>query len=419
MLARQRMAPGRTPTSIDFLPFDGELGAPLSVGVESSSLDWSADGSQVLAVTPQGAVLLESKSSTPLALFPGTGMQAASLSPTSRFVSTWQRPPRQGASGSVVEGAERNLRVWRVSSAIEVAAEKKAASGETPLAELLSSCLSEIESAALVLAQSHKAFTRDCWPLVQFSPDDGIAFTRMGNGIQLHETATFRGHGRLSIPGVSSFAVSPAGADRSARVLCAFVAEKSGQPAHAAIHDYEEAFERGGKVDGEGKRLAPVAAPALARKSFFRATSARLSWNRQGTAVLVLAASEVDATNQSYYGEQRLYHLGLPSPHAAGSGEGSQVQLGKEGPVHDVQWSPQGNAFAVVAGYMPARTTLHDARGTPKFDLGTGPFSVVRWDPFGAALALAGIGNLPGDLAFYEIKKTLEAKALGRGRAEN
>lgn len=34
----------------------------------------------------------------------------------------------------------------------------------------------------------------------------------------------------------------------------------------------------------------------------------------------------------------------------------------KEGPVHDVQWSPSGQHFMVVAGFMPAKTILFDAR---------------------------------------------------------
>ena len=40
-----------------------------------------------------------------------------------------------------------------------------------------------------------------------------------------------------------------------------------------------------------------------------QATSAKLMWNAGGSAVLALTASEVDATNQSYYGEQKLSFL--------------------------------------------------------------------------------------------------------------
>jgi hypothetical protein len=31
------------------------------------------------------------------------------------------------------------------------------------------------------------------------------------------------------------------------------------------------------------------------------------------------------------------------------------VAMPKDGPVHDVQWSPAGDYFVVVAGFMPAK----------------------------------------------------------------
>lgn len=147
----------------------------------------------------------------------------------------------------------------------------------------------------------------------------------------------------------------------------------------------------------------------LARRSFFRANAARFLWNEPGTAVLALATADVDKTNQSYYGESSLHFLrvdGAPATPAdrgaafaaclraclgpvgakqpsggtcrhregcargrqaptdarggwgsAGSVEGA-VPLSKEGPVHDVQWSPTGKEFYAVYGFMPAKATL-------------------------------------------------------------
>ena len=53
----------------------------------------------------------------------------------------------------------------------------------------------------------------------------------------------------------------------------------------------------------------------------------------------------------------------------------------QEGPVHDVQWTRAGDYFAVVAGFMPARTTLFSASCKAVFDLGSGPHNLVRWSP--------------------------------------
>ena len=37
----------------------------------------------------------------------------------------------------------------------------------------------------------------------------------------------------------------------------------------------------------------------------------------------------------------------------------------KEGPVHDSVWAPDGSAFAVVAGFMPAQTLIFDSKCVP------------------------------------------------------
>ena len=40
-----------------------------------------------------------------------------------------------------------------------------------------------------------------------------------------------------------------------------------------------------------------------------QATYAKLTWNAPGTGLLALTATDTDATNQSYYGEQKLSFL--------------------------------------------------------------------------------------------------------------
>ena len=110
----------------------------------------------------------------------------------------------------------------------------------------------------------------------------------------------------------------------------------------------------------------------VARKSFFRSSTVQLSWNQGSTGLLVVVQSDVDKTNQSYYGESKLNYLTTD-----GSYEGlvplrmfhllslyfngrrlivrfnlilHYTFAGKEGPVHDVQWSYSGLEFAVVYG---------------------------------------------------------------------
>jgi uncharacterized protein with WD repeat len=77
-----------------------------------------------------------------------------------------------------------------------------------------------------------------------------------------------------------------------------------------------------------------------------------MMWNQPSTACLFMATSETDATNQSYYGESKLHYL---PAEAARADSACSVSMPKDGPVHDVQWSPAGDFFVVVAGFMPAQ----------------------------------------------------------------
>ena len=47
----------------------------------------------------------------------------------------------------------------------------------------------------------------------------------------------------------------------------------------------------------------------VARKSFFRCSSVQLHWNLGSKGLLVVVQSDVDKTNQSYYGETKLNYL--------------------------------------------------------------------------------------------------------------
>ncbi len=49
-------------------------------------------------------------------------------------------------------------------------------------------------------------------------------------------------------------------------------------------------------------------------------------------------------------------------------------------------------------------------------DLGAGPHNIVRFNAWGRFLALAGFGNLPGDLVFYERKADGKWKQLAATR---
>ncbi|KAJ1769662.1 hypothetical protein IW140_005046 [Coemansia sp. RSA 1813] len=183
----------------------------------------------------------------------------------------------------------------------------------------------------------------------------------------------------LKLEGVAAFSVSP-GLSPSVAV---FVPERKSKPALVRMYSL-------------GSFTSPVA-----NKSFFKAEKVEFFWHRLGTNVLVLTQTDVDKTGRSYYGESSLYFM------AAAGNFDCRVPLDREGPIHDVAWSPTDKEFAVVYGFMPAKAALFNHRVEVTFDFGVAPRNFVRFNPHGRVVALAGFGNLSGQVDMWD-RKTLK-----------
>lgn len=137
----------------------------------------------------------------------------------------------------------------------------------------------------------------------------------------------------------------------------------------------------------------------MTQKAFFKSDKVKLAWNAQGTALLVEALTDVDKSNKSYYGETTLYLLS-----AAGDFD-ARVTLDKDGPIHDVAWSPNSKEFGVVYGYMPAKTTVFNHRGAATHSFPIGPRNKIIFSPTGRFGLVAGFGNLAGQMDIYDLEK--------------
>ena len=157
-----------------------------------------------------------------------------------------------------------------------------------------------------------------------------------------------------------------------------FLPEKSGKPASVLIYNI------------------PNFKQPICSKNFFKAERCQLKWNAVGTALLALASTDHDSTNQSYYGETNLYLMGI-----AGSYD-SRIDLKREGPIHDITWSPSSREFAVSYGYMPSETTFFDARGNAIHSLPTAPRNTILYSPHARFVLVAGFGNLQGTVDVYD-----------------
>jgi translation initiation factor 2A len=161
----------------------------------------------------------------------------------------------------------------------------------------------------------------------------------------------------------------------------------------------------------------PQFSAPVSQKTFFKGDKVQLKWNELGTSLIVLAQTDVDKSNKSYYGETNMYIL------SANGGFDSRIQLGrqqpsiskysltnatatdKEGPIHDVSWSPNSKEFGVVYGYMPAKTTIFNARAVAQHSFDLGPRNTIIFSPHGRFVIVAGFGNLAGQMDIYDLEK--------------
>lgn len=212
------------------------------------------------------------------------------------------------------------------------------------------------------------------WNL-QYTHDEKYCARAVTNEVQFYESSNMNTvWGHLRVEGVSEFAISP-GRNYS---IAVFVPERKGQPAMVKVYQI------------------PNWTLVLSQKSFYKADRVQLKWNDLGTALLVFAQTDADKTGKSYYGETNLYLITVAGNYDC------RVQLDKEGPIHDVTWSTDSKEFGVVYGFMPAKTTLFDARANVVHQLPAGPRNTILFSPHARLVLVAGFGNLQGQIDIYD-----------------
>ncbi|CCD27083.1 translation initiation factor 2A NDAI_0J01910 [Naumovozyma dairenensis CBS 421] len=167
--------------------------------------------------------------------------------------------------------------------------------------------------------------------------------------------------------------------------ICTFTPEKGGKPALLTIWPILE-----GKITKK-----------IATKTFFKADSCQLKWNPQGNAILCLAITDFDSSNQSYYGENTLYLLSFQGVNGTLGGNSVRVSLTK-GPIHDFTWSPTSRQFGVISGYMPATIAFFDLRGNIVHQLPEQPKNTMLFSPTGRYILIGGFGNLQGSVEILD-----------------
>lgn len=261
------------------------------------------------------------------------------FSPLGTFILTWERPKKNQETGNY----DPNLKVWDT------------ATGE--------------------LVETFVQMNQGQWS-IQYTYDEKYCARLVTTGLlQFYESRKLRTpYAKLKLEGATEFTLSP-GQNYSVAV---FVPELQGKPAAVRVFQI------------------PNFNQPVSQKTFFKADKIQMKWNQIGTALLVLASTDVDHSGKSYYGETNLYLLGI-----AGSYD-SRVALDKEGTIHGFAWSPNSREFGVVYGYMPAKTTIFDARGNEVHSFPVAARNTILFSPHGRFVALAGFGNLQGSMDVYD-----------------
>lgn len=184
-------------------------------------------------------------------------------------------------------------------------------------------------------------------------------------------------------PRVAQVQVSPLSAGTAH--VCVYVPEtsKSSQAGYAAVY-----------------ALADVTKPTIKVTLPIKLNGVTMLWNKEGTAVLFMANSDVDPTGQSYFGTTSLFLI------SADGKTHKQITGPEDGLVQDVAWSPnveRDDEFLVIVGSLPAKISLYDGTtGKLTQTLGTSRRNTIKWNPHGRFFIAGGFGALPGDIDIFD-----------------
>ncbi|KAI1468312.1 translation initiation factor eIF-2A [Daldinia caldariorum] len=308
---------------------------------------YSPCGRYLAWVSSERVCIIDASVGHVLTNIPVPNVFEVAFSPRGCFVSTWERPAKDEAGD-----ATKNLKIWRTIEDLPDGVEKQ------PIGKFVQK-------------------SQTGWNL-QYTSDEKFCARLVTNEVQFYESHDLsKVWDKLRVEGVTDFAIAPG----QSHNVAVFIPERKGQPAAVKVYN------------------VPQFTTPISQKTFFKGDKVQLKWNSLGTSLIVLAQTDVDKSNKSYYGETTLYLL------SANGSLDARVTLDKDGPIHDVSWSPNGKEFGVIYGYMPAKTTLFNHRAVATHSFPIAPRNTIIFSPTGRFALIAGFGNLAGQIDVYDLEK--------------
>ncbi|KAI1730381.1 eukaryotic translation initiation factor eIF2A domain-containing protein [Ditylenchus destructor] len=211
-----------------------------------------------------------------------------------------------------------------------------------------------------------------------FTDDESIMLRLSGSEILFYENLQFERFTKsVVIKNMDSFEISPG---PSPNVIC-FLPPLKGNPAIIQLR----------KVSHD------TDLPLIGTKISFNCDKCTMQWNSRGTAAIAITTVDVDKSDKSYYGVSHIVCFNT-------KGDSSQIQLSKNGPLHDCKWSPTGKEFAVCYGFMPSKVTIFNLKGDEIWDLGEAHRNELYYNPFGNILTVCSFGNISsGKVQFFNV----------------
>ncbi|KAG8529271.1 uncharacterized protein KY384_005906 [Bacidia gigantensis] len=309
----------------------------------------------------------ETSTGAAAAILPTQNVFEIGFSPLGTYIITWERPSKDDCGD-----ATKNLKVWRV------------VEGSQDVAG------SECNVVGRFVQKSATG-----WNL-QYTHDELYCARAVTNEVHFYQSSDLAiVWNKLRVEGLTDFAISSG----HNPAIAVFTPERKGLPASV-------------KIFGVPQFTAP-----MSQKNFFKGDKVQLKWNKDGTSLIVLAQTDVDKSGKSYYGETTLYLLSAEGDfdsriglgRFSGNLKGSHLSLmratDKDGPIHDVTWSPNSKEFGVVYGYMPAKTTLFNTEAKATYTFPLSPRNTILFSPNGRLVLVAGFGNLAGQMDVYDLEK--------------
>ncbi|BFU21798.1 eukaryotic translation initiation factor EIF2a, putative [Entamoeba histolytica HM-1:IMSS-B] len=152
--------------------------------------------------------------------------------------------------------------------------------------------------------------------------------------------------------------------------------------------------------------------------SVLNGTSVLFNWCKKGHILLATTSTDFDETGHNYYGTSMLHSLYISENSNSSVIESKLDKTLYKTPtnnvftqtliqtqVQDVSFDPTGNFLAILYGTQPSKLVLFDTSNMNQiFSIQSCFFNTISFSYNSQFLAIAGFGNLPGDVEIYDTK---------------